>query len=67
VGRNSKARRDARKRERARQGHGSTRHTPGSPFGGGGEFTVDPVAFADLRVVTEVLKTILINDRQMTR
>jgi hypothetical protein len=54
VGRNSKARRDARKRERARQGHGSTRHTPGSPFGGGGEFTVDPVAFADLRVVTEV-------------
>lgn len=54
VARNSKARRDARRRKQTRQGHGSTRPKPGSPPGGGVEFTVDPVAFADLRVVTEV-------------
>ena len=54
VGRNSKARRDARRRKRTRQGQGSTGPKPGSPFWDGGEFTVDPVAFADLRVVAEV-------------
>src|SRR6478735_4305347 len=54
VGRNSKARRDARKRKQTRQGHGSTRPGSGLPFWDAGGFTVDPVAFADLRVVTEV-------------
>ena len=54
MGRNSKARRDARRAKRTRQGHGSTGPRSGSPFGDGGEFTVDSVAFADLRVVAEV-------------
>lgn len=54
VARNSKARRDARKRKQTRQRPGSTGSKPGSPLGDGAEFTVDPVAFADLRVVTEV-------------
>ena len=53
MGRNSKARRDARKRKQARQEHGSRRPTR-SPFGLGEEFTVDPVAVADLRVVAQV-------------
>jgi hypothetical protein len=54
LGRNSKARRDARRRKQTRQRQGSTGPRPGSAFWEGGEFTVDPVAFADLRVVTEV-------------
>jgi hypothetical protein len=54
VGRNSKARRDARRAKRTRPGQGSTGSRSGSPFGDGDGFTVDPVAFADLRVVTEV-------------
>ncbi len=54
MGRNSKARRDARRRKRTGPGSGSTRPRPASPFGDGGEFIVDPVAFADLRVVAEV-------------
>jgi len=53
MGRNSKARRDARKRKQARQEQGS-RRTTGSPSGSGDGFTVDPVAFADLRVVAHV-------------
>ncbi|MFI7059808.1 DUF2786 domain-containing protein [Kribbella sp. NPDC050124] len=53
MGRNSKARRDARKRKQARQ-EGSARRSGGSPSEAGEAFTVDPVAFADLRVVAHV-------------
>lgn len=57
MGRNSKARRDARRSKRTRPAPGPTRSQPTSPtppFADGGDFTADPVAVADLRVVAEV-------------
>jgi hypothetical protein len=53
MGRNSKSKRDARKRKQARQER-SVRQPGGSPFEAGERFAVDPVAFADLRVVAHV-------------
>jgi hypothetical protein len=56
MGRNSKARRDARKRKEARR-QSAPRTRPGSPFGLGSDFEgvePDPVAFADLRIVFHV-------------